>query len=209
MNIAAAFPQRRAQARNPGAAGAFLLPELPAAPAYVPARLRTHGPLALVREIVVDGVIDQRLVEFDAENGVVQLQLADFFVFQVFNINSWHRCPLVIWRRNPTGRAASISNLFPDQHDRAGRPRNSASDQQQVLFRIDLHNAQIPDRVALNAHVTGHPSALNDARRVSRRANGARSAEEHRTTDRETASEAVADNEPGEAAPFAHANHVN
>src|SRR5215510_8858318 len=103
---AAALSERRTQARNAAAPGAVLLPELPAAPGNVAASLGPHSSLALIGQVVVDGVIDQRFVEFDAENVVAQVQLADFFVTQVFNINSWHRRPLKNSRRDQIDRAA-------------------------------------------------------------------------------------------------------
>src|SRR5215470_6229583 len=95
-----------------------------------------------------------------------------------------------------------ISNFFPDQHDRPGRPRNSASDQQQVLFRVDLANAQVLDRSAFDPHMTGHAGALDDARRIGRSPDGARSAVEHRTVCRASAAEAVALDESGESSPL-------
>jgi hypothetical protein len=55
----------------------------------------------LIGQVNVDGIINQRFVEFDAEDVVTQIQLADFFVTQVININSWHRRPLKNFAARP------------------------------------------------------------------------------------------------------------
>src|SRR5882672_3625581 len=48
VDVTAAFPEWRAQARDAGAPGAFLLPELPAAARDVAASLSLHSSLALI-----------------------------------------------------------------------------------------------------------------------------------------------------------------
>lgn len=85
------------QAGDSSPTGSFLPPEFFAASTHVAARFGLHRPLTLIGQVVVDREIDQSFVERSAKNFFLQLQFADAFVFQIFDFNGWHRCPLRIF----------------------------------------------------------------------------------------------------------------
>ena len=90
VDVATAFPERRAQRSDAGAACALLLPELLARAAHVAARLGGAGAGALICHVGFDRFVNQRLVERRAEHVFRQRQLADFFVLEILNLHNRH-----------------------------------------------------------------------------------------------------------------------
>src|SRR5262245_3313546 len=153
--------------------------------------------------MVFNRVIDQSLVERYAENFFLQLQLADSLVLQIFDFYSRHLRLAKIFSQQ------SISILFPDQNISAVRSGHRSSNQDDVLFRIDLDDAQILDRIAFDAHMAGHARSLDHARGIGRCTDRAGRAVKHRAVRRASAAETVPLDEAGEAAALAGAYYID
>src|SRR5689334_3341636 len=71
----------------------FLLPGLPAGPAYLSATQSRRGPLALARLLHDHGGVHQIPVGLGAEDGVVQLDGADPLLIQIQHVECRHAQP--------------------------------------------------------------------------------------------------------------------
>src|SRR5262249_26482877 len=63
--------------------------------------------------------------------------------------------------------------LLADDHDAARLPGNGSADVDQIALRVDLLDAKMRLRVALVTEVARHALALDDARRIGARSDGA------------------------------------
>src|SRR5215831_7702488 len=83
-------PDRAADRTHTGASGALLLPELLTRTGDFRAGLHLVGARALRCRILPDRFVQQRFVDFGAEDFVRQLERADLLIIQIKNINRWH-----------------------------------------------------------------------------------------------------------------------
>jgi hypothetical protein len=51
---------------------------------------RRAGSLSAICQIISDRRVNQRFVQFDAENGIGQFDIADFFILQITNLYGCH-----------------------------------------------------------------------------------------------------------------------
>ena len=106
-------------------------------------------------------------------------------------------------------RLTSCFAAFLNNHDAAVRTGHRAANHQQIVFRIDPRHGQSFYRDAHVAHVTRRPHALDNSRRIRRRANRTGRAHVHRTVRLRTAIEIVTLDRAGKAATFRLADHVD
>jgi hypothetical protein len=88
--VSAALPQRAPKTCNPGAASAFLFPELLAGSSDISPSLRRRGSRALIGEVTLHSRINQRFVERRSKHFVGQLNLADLFALQILYLHNRH-----------------------------------------------------------------------------------------------------------------------
>src|ERR671910_3818593 len=69
---------------------------------------------------------------------------------------------------------AARSSLFCNRHDSVLGARDGASYEQKVPLRVYFDDTEAQLGVPFRTHVTGHPLALDDARRIGARADRAR-----------------------------------
>src|SRR5688500_8120703 len=68
---------------------------------------------------------------------------------------------------------AAWSSLFCNGHDAVLRARNGPSYEQKVPLRIHFDDPKAQLRMPFRTHMARHPLALDDARRIGTRADGA------------------------------------
>ena len=83
MNRATVTPERAAHRTHPGASGALLLPELLAGTGDFVAGLDLVGTGALASQVMANGFIEQRFVDFGAKNRVRQFDFADLLIVEI------------------------------------------------------------------------------------------------------------------------------
>src|SRR5262245_42580342 len=89
---------------------------------------------------------------------------------------------------------------FADHHEAVRRTRHRPTYQQDVLLRVDRDDLEVLGREILAAHATGAALALDDARRVRRRADRSRLLAVRGTVRRVARDESVALDDALEAA---------
>ena len=96
-----------------------------------------------------------------------------------------------------------------DQEDAVRPAWHRALEHEQVVLGVHAQDFHVAHGHAIGAHVTAHPHALHDTRRIRRGANRSRSAMEHRSVRRASASEVVPLDDALEALAAAGANDVD
>src|SRR3989442_14563846 len=61
---------------------------------------------------------------------------------------------------------AARASLLADGDQAVHRTRHRAAHEQEIALRVDLHDAQADLGEVTGAHMTGHPLAFDDARRI-------------------------------------------
>src|SRR6185436_19393648 len=114
---------------------------------------------------------------------------------------------------SPATRGFSLLPLalrrFSDNDNAAVRTRDSATNHQQIIFRIHACDGEAFYRNAYITHMTGRTISLDHARRESRSANRTRRAHVHRTMRFGTAIEVVTLHRTREPAAFRLADHID
>src|SRR6266581_6467505 len=104
---------------------------------------------------------------------------------------------------------ATPAPLLAHREEAVHRPGDRAPDEQQVARRIDLDHPETHLREAARAHVPGHALALDDARRIGARSDGARLAVPGVAVRLGTAAEMMAMHHALEPAPLRDAGDLD
>src|SRR4051812_32321708 len=103
----------------------------------------------------------------------------------------------------------ALPSLLRDGHDPVSRARNCPANEQQIALGIHLDHPEPELRVALGALMPRHFLALDDARRVGARADGARLPVPRVAMRGRPATEPMAVHDALEAAALGRAGHLH
>ena len=158
VDDATAGELRRTGRALAGAAGALLLVRLPATTAHLATVLRVVGALARRGELRDDDLVDQRDVRLDVEDLGGQVGGAGLLALRVEDVDGQGECGVGHVAQAPFTGATH-------EDDAALGAGDGALDEQQAPLGVDRVDGQVLGGLAVEAHATGHPHALEDARR--------------------------------------------
>ena len=136
--------------------GTLLLPGLLAAAGYFRAGQRGLRALSLVEQKRSDCGMEDCFIDFRAEHGVRQSDLADFLARHINNFHIRH-CMFLL---------PLCFDRVADEHDAVLGTRNGALDGDQILFAVDLYYFKIENGNALVTILACHLLVLEDSGRA-------------------------------------------
>src|SRR5271168_2594936 len=204
VHCATVPPQRRPDRSDARAPRALLLPQFLARAGHFALVLRLVRSGALAPQMMPHRLVQQVRVHLRREHIIGQINLPDFFSFQILYVHNRHRVVSLAYKFLLQMRL-NLANKYVT----ALRPGYRAAHQQQILFGIHFHYAQILGSLAFMPHMTRHVLPLPHPRWERARSDSARSSVKHRPVARVAAAEMPALHAALKSLALAHAGHIN